>query len=1019
MPHFCVDAMKQLHCTDESQILLSNLERVSPRRTNLTRRAAFKGQASPTRAGTMKIELRKRQLPIRRDAILLAALLIAGAAAVPLQAQSRRVSVSEGKISRGAPYNLPMGKVLPFQLPKRFTFQITEGEEFIKAVAENGVLTVTPQKVGRATLVVEAPNYAPVAYSIRVLESAATPPVEPLPAALPVNSGTSVTVTPATMPSATVARIPAQTTVPNQAQSNAIANNARPEVPAVATAPNTTMMAAWPPANHPAATQAPLASQLTESSLAAPAALPSLPAPMPSSPQAVTSLPLEVRALGNAEAAAHSGGVARTADALPPLGVMLDAAQISPSLPAPARSSAPAFPTRSQLPQNVAAAARNTNIPRNAVAVTQGLARLFRFPSNILAVFFSDVAVMDARAVNARTVAITGLAPGASTLAVFTERFPGDAVGRSHVYQIAVRPSSATNVASTQTGSPRNAADVETAIRTALNDPRIGVGVILLPNGTLAARLTGTVRDVAEIEAARATAALFVPQVVSALYAEKTAPTLDAAGALPSEQQFQAQLRQLTGNTSIEFITLPTGVALKAEVGSVEEANALLNLLPDLGRPLTPFIVIRGAAGAASTYYDRPVLTGQDAEMTRRMQTVTGVKTVYAVRVTSNPATPTDYGIAIYGTVRDRTEYDTVRRFAILFTQSGGSVSGGASNGNIRTSEASNLISTGYRQPVGIHMFVRILDSRDAVVRRVTAETSVVEISRTALRNLGVQVGSVALLSETVTPATPPLFSEGGNLLSPGTPGTINRTIDPNFIAGQLTGGNGFAGGQGFGNLDPLRLRLNALFQKGNARILSQPNISAVEGADAQITIGGTRPIPITSTTGGGAGSVNNSVVFRNFGIILTMRPTLTDDDTIILQIRADVTNIDPTTAVNLGGAIIPGETVRSVNTTITVREGDTIVMGGLITNERSQITSRIPVLSNIPILGSLFRSKRFQNNESELAIFMTPRITRTPASMNTREDVQRVPALPDLPANQTTTAAFSSAFGGAAAGGG
>jgi pilus assembly protein CpaC len=183
-----------------------------------------------------------------------------------------------------------------------------------------------------------------------------------------------------------------------------------------------------------------------------------------------------------------------------------------------------------------------------------------------------------------------------------------------------------------------------------------------------------------------------------------------------------------------------------------------------------------------------------------------------------------------------------------------------------------------------------------------------------------------------------------------------------------LTGGNGFIGGQGFGNIDPLRLRLNAIFQRGNARILSQPNISAVEGADAQITIGGTRPIPITSTTGGGAGSVNNSVVFRNYGIILTMRPTLTDDDTIILQIRADVTNIDPTTAVNLGGAIIPGETVRSVDTTLTVREGDTIVMGGLITNERSQITSRIPVLSNIPILGSLFRSKRFQNNESELA---------------------------------------------------
>jgi Flp pilus assembly secretin CpaC len=230
--------------------------------------------------------------------------------------------------------------------------------------------------------------------------------------------------------------------------------------------------------------------------------------------------------------------------------------------------------------------------------------------------------------------------------------------------------------------------------------------------------------------------------------------------------------------------------------------------------------------------------------------------------------TPTNFGIAIYGTVRNRSEYDTVRRFAILLTQTGASVSGGAASGNIEQAEEANLITTGYRQPVGIHMFVRILDGSDAVVRRVTAETSVVEISRTALRNLGVQVGSVALLSETVTPGTiqvlpPPAGSPPGTPGTPiATPGTINRTIDPNFIAGQLTGGNGFAGGQGFGILDPLRVRLNAIFQRGNARILSQPNLSAVEGADAQITIGGTRPIPITSTTGGGAGSVNNSVVF-------------------------------------------------------------------------------------------------------------------------------------------------------------
>jgi hypothetical protein len=173
--------MKQTHCTDKSQTPRTNRKRTAQKR-----------------CATLKIKLRKRELPVRRDAVLVAALLVATAAAAPARAESRRVSVSEGKISRGAPYNLPMGKVLPFQPPKRFTFQITEGEEFIKAVAENGVLTVTPQRVGRATLVIEAPNYAPVAYSIRVTEAAANPPVEPLPtpavsaaehSAAPANSG--------------------------------------------------------------------------------------------------------------------------------------------------------------------------------------------------------------------------------------------------------------------------------------------------------------------------------------------------------------------------------------------------------------------------------------------------------------------------------------------------------------------------------------------------------------------------------------------------------------------------------------------------------------------------------------------------------------------------------------------------------------------------------------------------------------------------------------------------------------
>jgi Flp pilus assembly secretin CpaC len=163
--------------------------------------------------------------------------------------------------------------------------------------------------------------------------------------------------------------------------------------------------------------------------------------------------------------------------------------------------------------------------------------------------------------------------------------------------------------------------------------------------------------------------------------------------------------------------------------------------------------------------------------MTRRLHVVTGVKSVYVVRTAEN-------ALAVYGTVRDRTEYDTIRRYARILPQ--------VQKGGREANDAipAQFMQSGYNFPWGVQFFVRVLDGSDAVVRRVTAETSVVEISRTALRNLGVQVGSVALLSETVTPGNvqvvpPPAGSPPGTPNSFITnPGSITRTIDPSFIAG-------------------------------------------------------------------------------------------------------------------------------------------------------------------------------------------------------------------------------------------
>jgi Flp pilus assembly secretin CpaC len=259
----------------------------------------------------------------------------------------------------------------------------------------------------------------------------------------------------------------------------------------------------------------------------------------------------------------------------------------------------------------------------------------------------------------------------------------------------------------------------------------------------------------------------------------------------------------------------------------------------------------------------------------------------------------------------------------------------------------------------------------------------------------------VAVLSQSVTGGSISIGANGQTLVQPP---ILNRTIDPTFRPGLATAANGFGGGGPTQILDPFRVRLNALYQNGNVRLLSRPNLTAVEGSTAQITIGGERPVPSAIATGQ---AVGQTIVFRRFGIILTMRPTLTDDDTIILQIRADISELADEFGVTLNGARVPGERVRSVDTTMTLREGDTMVLGGLITNERRQLTSRIPILSSLPIIGSLFQSKRFENNESELAIFLTPRIDRTATTVNTKEAVQRVPALPPLPTNDQATGVF------------
>lgn len=671
-------------------------------------------------------------------------------------------------------------------------------------------------------------------------------------------------------------------------------------------------------------------------------------------------------------------------------------ARISPILPAPARnSSRPTvnYSTTPRLPGNVRVAGNPQVVP-----VTQGLARVISFPDNILAVFFSNPKSMDARAINARTIAVTGIAPGQSTLAVFTSRFANDVVGKANIYRIETTTAEGTRPAQLSLDQLSN------QIESALRDPRVRSTVLRLPDGTLAARLSGTLRDPAEVQGAIATASFFVPRVISSLYADSDAPTLETVLSgvtqLTPVNQLQSDLRRLTGNAGLELVELPSGLAVRVDVDSEAEAEGVLRVLPSLGRPVTPFIRVRGLEASGNPYYNSevPFLQGEDLQLTQKLQSVTGIRTVYMVRLSGN-------SIAAYGSVRTRGEYEQVRRYANAAAQLAvATVQGYAQGGGtLRPQGLEGPIlpaydpAAGYLRDLGVQMFVRILDPQQQSVRNVNVETSIVEISRNSLKNLGIEVGSATTTEENRT-STPvldsggnPIFDAGGNQLFNT---TLTREINPAFNPGSILAGDSFIGGGPFSLIDPFRARLNALATRGNARILARPNVRAVEGSQAQITIGGERPVPVAVASNEGVGQ---SVEFRRFGVILTMRPTVTDDNLILLQIRADVTQPDRTFEINLGGALIPGESVRSVDTTLTVRPGESIVLGGLMTNDKRQATSKVPILGDIPILGALFRSKRFENNETELAIFMTPRLENFPTTTPSLEQINRHPSYPAL----------------------
>lgn len=165
-----------------------------------------------------------------------------------------------------------------------------------------------------------------------------------------------------------------------------------------------------------------------------------------------------------------------------------------------------------------------------------------------------------------------------------------------------------------------------------------------------------------------------------------------------------------------------------------------------------------------------------------------------------------------------------------------------------------------------------------------------------------------------------------------------------------------------------MQIFIQALRESGMLQVLAEPNLVAISGQEATFLAGGEFPIPIAQRDA-------VTVEFREFGVRLSFTPTVLSPEVIRLRVAPEVSEPDYGTAVTLGGYTIPGLTQRRVETVVELGPGQTFAIGGLLSESSRAVSSKIPGLGDLPVLGALFSSVQYQANETELVVLVTPEL--------------------------------------------
>ncbi len=166
-----------------------------------------------------------------------------------------------------------------------------------------------------------------------------------------------------------------------------------------------------------------------------------------------------------------------------------------------------------------------------------------------------------------------------------------------------------------------------------------------------------------------------------------------------------------------------------------------------------------------------------------------------------------------------------------------------------------------------------------------------------------------------------------------------------------------------------MQLFIRAMADNQLASILAEPNLVAISGETASFLAGGEFPIPVPQ------GNQQVTIQFREFGVRLNFTPVVKSHQRIRLRVAPEVSELDFSSAVQIEGFVVPGLTSRATETTVEIGNGQTIAIAGLLNEQIRGVSSRVPGIGDVPILGALFRSVNFQRSLSELVILVTPEL--------------------------------------------